>query len=71
MKRGSTLNFKKESAAFAKTLQAEHEALGDLLEELEDTALVGDIADARTRAKAAHDAVQFQRSRTEASVGRR
>ena len=73
MVQGSTLNFKKESAAFAKALQAEHEALGALLEIIEKPSLeaMGLEHPAVQNAVAAHDAVRFQRARTEASVGRR
>lgn len=76
--KGSTLNFKKESAAFAKALQAEHGALGDLIEWLKSRgpsvspdAKPWTSEDAVIAAEKAHEAVRFQRTRTEMSVGRR
>ncbi len=89
---GSTLNFKKESAAFAKALQNEHSALGELLENLAVPAELRPVkavavpagegvpADGGAKdwpdqelvekAKKAHEAVRFQRARTEAARGR-
>lgn len=78
--KGSTLNFKKESAAFAKALQNEHSALGDLIDALATAGALdpgdGDFQIVLPRAelkiaREAHAAVRFQRTRTEASVGRR
>ncbi len=79
MPNGTTLNFEKESQAFAKALQAEHLALGDLIEDISVTmaavstngselGLSNEIVD---KAKKAHEAVRFQRARTEAARGRR
>lgn len=78
--KGSTLNFKKESAAFAKALQTEHGALGDLLAALsEQRKKNADLVSFQIEfpvaivdaAEAAHAAVRFQRSRTEAAAGHR
>lgn len=72
MSRGSSLNFAKESKAFAKALQVEHQMLGTLLESLD---LAEKNSDGRPdpravkEAKAAHEAVRFQRTRTEAARG--
>ncbi len=70
MKQGSTLNFKKESAAFARALQQEHAALGDLLDRLVGVPLTPEQSEIFNRATTAHDAVRFQRTRTEAARGR-
>lgn len=73
MEKGSTLNFKTESAAFARALQMEHESLGELLAYIGVTAgVVADLsADTVARAKAAHEAVRFQQARVEAAHGTR
>ena len=70
MAKGSTMNFKKESAAFAKALHDEHTALGDLLIVLEAASPVGHAPELLA-AKEAHEAVRFQRTRTEAAAGHR
>ena len=68
--KGSSLSFKKESAAFAKALQQEHLAAGALLDELEP----GEERDCESvcvvNLRAAYEAVRFQRARTEAARGR-
>lgn len=69
--RGSTLNFNKESQVFAKALQAEHSALGDLLEKIGGITLFPEQKEAFDAAQKAHEAVRFQRTRTEAARGRR
>jgi hypothetical protein len=70
--KGSTLSFKKESAAFAKALQAEHGALGELLELLREPARASEgfmDSEVVKTAQKAHEAVRFQRTRTEAARG--
>lgn len=73
MARGSTLNFKKESAAFARALQTEHSTLNDLLAALakyrnENTDYPLDKVQAAAKA---YEDVRFQRTRTEAARGQR
>lgn len=74
MPRGTTLNFKKESQAFAKALQEEHLALGDLLVDIgvsAEASLPTNLSeDLIAKAKTAHERVRFQRARTEAARGR-
>jgi hypothetical protein len=72
--KGSTLSFKKESAAFAMALQAEHNALGELIVMIENAPKACPAEDLETMpqmqaAKKAHEAVRFQRTRTEAARG--
>ncbi len=77
MKTGSTLNFAKESQAFAKALQTEHAVLGDLLADIDVSIAAKGFAasdlslDLVNQAREAHKAVKFQRARTEAARGRR
>lgn len=68
--KGSTLSFKKESAAFAKALQAEHNAVDALLEELAPGEERDHQSECVVNLRKAHEAVRFQRARTEAARGR-
>ena len=65
------LNFKKESAAFAKALQQEHLAAGLLLDEM----VPGQDRDSQSECvvnlRKAYEAVRAQHARTEAAVDAR
>ena len=67
--KGGILDFKKESRELAQLLGSEHAALGELIEVLENPDRAPQIQDMTLRAKEAHEAVSFQKKRTDAARG--